>query len=417
MVRISKTLALCTTAIGMISVAGQAYAGGFALREQSAYYQGMSFAGNATTGPSISSMFWNPAAITGAGLGITTESHHALIAPKANINLDSTSTLRAYGNGGDIASDAWIGSSYTAYNVNDQVFFGLAVNAPFGLSTKPDGGVPWAGQTYNAGSKAFSINANPMVGYKVNDQLAFGAGVQVQYFSVRLRTGTNASTTPPVTTLEGDNIGVGVTAGVIYKPFAGTEFGLGYRSGVAHDLDGTITSAAAVPIYASLITPETVTLSAKQRITDSFRVLGTVEWANWSRLKSPKVTLQANGATLTTLKFNYNDGWFAALGAEYDVNEHLTVRAGAAYEWSPIDDKIRSARLPDSDRIWLSAGASYKVLDNLAFDLGYTHIIGRDANIRIAPGHQDYSAAAPIVFAGKADASVNIVSAAMRYRF
>lgn len=178
MIRISRTLALCTTAIGMISVAGQAHAGGFALREQSAYYQGMSFAGNATTGPSISSMFWNPAAITGAGHGITSESHHALIAPKANITLDPSTTLRAYGNGGDIASDAWIGSSYTAYNVNDQVYFGLAVNAPFGLSTKPKGGVPWAGQNYNASSKVFSINATPMVGYKVNDQLAFGAGVQ-----------------------------------------------------------------------------------------------------------------------------------------------------------------------------------------------------------------------------------------------
>ncbi|MFN4167020.1 MAG: OmpP1/FadL family transporter [Pannonibacter phragmitetus] len=414
MIRISRTLALCTTAIGMISVAGQAYAGGFALREQSAYYQGMSFAGNATTGPSISSMFWNPAAITGAGLGITTESHHALIAPKAEINLDSTSTLRAYGNGGDIASDAWIGSSYTAYNVNDQVYFGLAVNAPFGLSTKPDGGVPWAGQIYNASSKVFSINANPMVGYKVNDQLAFGAGVQVQYFSVRLRSATNASRNPGLLTLEGDNIGLGVTAGVIYKPFAGTELGLGYRSGVAHRLDGSLTTASAVPINASLVTPDTVTFSAKQRVTDAFRVLGTVEWSNWSRLKAPKVTAQANGATITTLKFNYNDGWYAALGGEYDINQNLTVRAGAAYEWSPIDDKIRTARLPDNDRIWLSAGASYKVLENLSFDLGYTHIIGRDTKLAMVPGHQDY---AGVVLSGKVDASVNIVSAAMRYRF
>ncbi|WP_430511741.1 OmpP1/FadL family transporter [Pannonibacter phragmitetus] len=414
MIRISKTLALCTTAIGMISVAGQAYAGGFALREQSAYYQGMSFAGNATTGPSISSMFWNPAAITGAGKGLTSESHHALIAPKAEINLDSSTTLRAYGNGGDIASDAWIGSSYTAYNVNDQVYFGLAVNAPFGLSTKPDGGVPWAGQVYNAGSKVFSINATPMVGYKINDQLAFGAGVQVQYFSVRLRSALDASRSPRVATLEGDNIGVGVTAGVIYKPMAGTELGLGYRSGVAHRLDGTLTAGAVLPIYASLVTPDTVTLSAKQRVTDAFRVLGTVEWTNWSRLKEPKATLQPNGALVQTLHFNYNDGWYAALGAEYDINESLTVRAGAAYEWSPIDDKIRSARLPDNDRIWLSAGASYKVLDNLAFDLGYTHIIGRDTKLAIVPGHQDY---AGLVLSGNVDASVNIVSAAMRYRF
>ncbi|MEI4927655.1 outer membrane protein transport protein, partial [Klebsiella pneumoniae] len=41
----------------------QANAGGFALREQSAYGQGTSFAGVAAGG-ALSSMFWNPATLT-----------------------------------------------------------------------------------------------------------------------------------------------------------------------------------------------------------------------------------------------------------------------------------------------------------------------------------------------------------------
>jgi long-chain fatty acid transport protein len=61
--------ALCT---GLV-LSTSAHAGGFAVREQSAYYQGMSFAGNAA-GDDLSSMFWNSAAAAAAP-GINVASH------------------------------------------------------------------------------------------------------------------------------------------------------------------------------------------------------------------------------------------------------------------------------------------------------------------------------------------------------
>ncbi|WP_256372874.1 outer membrane protein transport protein [Breoghania sp. L-A4] len=158
-----------------------------------------------------------------------------------------------------------------------------------------------------------------------------------------------------------------------------------------------------------------VTFSVKQRITDQFRVLGTVEWTNWSRLKAPAIISKATGATISTLPFNYDDGWFFALGGEYDWNEQLTLRAGAAYEMSPIDTGIRSLRLPDDDRIWLSAGMTYKPMENLSLDLGYTHIFtANDTRVNIVAGHQDF---AGLTYTGDVDSSVNIVSAALRYSF
>ena len=44
--------------------------GGFAVREQSAEYQGMSFAGNAAAGGGLSGMFWNPAVAAFAPRGL-----------------------------------------------------------------------------------------------------------------------------------------------------------------------------------------------------------------------------------------------------------------------------------------------------------------------------------------------------------
>ena len=325
---------LSLSVVGGLVAATSAQAGGFALREQSSYYQGMSFAGYGTTGPSISSMFWNPATITGAGEGFTFETHNTLIVPNAEITGTFTpgvvpvpaSTVPS----GDIGNDAYVPASYTAYKVTDQVFFGVAINAPFGLATKP--GQNWAGQFYSRSSKAQSINVNPIIGYKINDMLSVAFGVQFQHFAVSLKTGIPTVAGFPSGILEGDDIGFGVTAGVTYKPFKGTEIGLGYRSGIAHTLGGSIQSPAGTnAINANLITPDMVNLSVKQRVTDAFRVFGTAEWTNWSRLKSPRVTLQANGATVQTLHFNYNDGWFFALGGEYDVTEDLTMRAGIGY--------------------------------------------------------------------------------------
>ncbi|WP_153768372.1 outer membrane protein transport protein [Labrenzia sp. CE80] len=422
----NKTTLIASTAIAASLVASSAFAGGFALREQSSYYQGTSFAGNGTTGPSISSVFWNPATITGAKDGLTFEAHNSFIVPQADIN--GTNTVLGTPAGvatGDMASDAWIGATYTAYKLSDTTFIGLGINAPYGLSTKPKDG-DWSGAGYNRSSKVFSINANPVVGFKLNEMVSVAVGAQVQYIDVRL---TNSAAAPVLssgtTALQGTSMGVGFTAGVTLKPLAGTEIGLGFRSSVAHDLGGTVSlpvasgglPAGTYDIKTKLITPEMVTLSAKQRITDNFRLLGTFEWTNWSRLEAPKVLLSDLGdAQLTTLPFNYDDGYFLSIGGEYDFNDKITLRAGAAYEWSPISTEIRSARLPDNDRIWVSAGGSYNYNDHLSLDIGYTHIFGTDTDIEIVPGHQDYAATKGSLV-GSVDSSVDIFSASLRYTF
>ena len=65
-IQILGTTALVALAVGTT----QAVAGGFAVREQSAWGEGTSYAGVAAGG-SLSAMFWNPATITQSGkLGV-----------------------------------------------------------------------------------------------------------------------------------------------------------------------------------------------------------------------------------------------------------------------------------------------------------------------------------------------------------
>src|SRR4051812_6887661 len=172
----------------LVAAVSTAEAGGFAVREQSTYFQGTSFAGAAAGGPSISSMFWNPATMTQAAPGLTTESNYTGFFGRTNITPSAATGafpgLLGLGRSGDIAEDALIPASYTVWKMTDRLAFGFALNSPFGLVTAPHN--DWAGMFYSRLSRVFSINAAPSVAYQLNDWISVGVGLQVQYFKVKL---------------------------------------------------------------------------------------------------------------------------------------------------------------------------------------------------------------------------------------
>ncbi len=404
-------------AFSLASVSTAALAGSFALREQSTRGLGLSFAGAAAGSGGLSSTFWNPATIT-MNPGLTFESGLSLIVPQSKLKPDARTlgTVRAIGGvprgSGNISQAAVLPQSSAALQINDRLWLGLTTNTPYGSLTKPHQN--WAGQIYGRTSKVFTLNATPMVGYKVNDWLSVGAGVQIQYLDVTLRQASGVGFGAPNASLEGDNTGIGYTLGLTLTPFQGTVIGVGFRSGIHHELSGNLLPAPGVtlPVRAKVNLPEVVTVGLSQQIDERWKVLAGVEWTNWSRLGRIAVTNQITGTPATALKFDYDDGWYFSLGAEYAVNEKLTLRGGLGYELSPISNKVRNVRIPDADRLWTSLGASYKWNDRLSFDVSYAHLFVKSAPVRIVPGHIDY---AGLPFVADLKPSADIVSVGMRY--
>ena len=380
--------------LGVAMTAQAAQAGGFALREQSAYFQGSSFAG-AAAGGSLSSMFWNPAALGTVGNGFTNEAIANFIVPTSEV------TVTGVGPQGDIGIDAFVPGSYGAYRINERLAVGFSTNGPFGLATKYPVTSP---VRFVAGtSEVFSLNFAPTVAYTVADGLTVAVGAQVQYIDVRY--------TNNLLALRGDDIGFGFTAGLLWEPVEGTTFGLGFRSSVGHELEGTASGVLTAPIrIEDFNTPEIVTASIEQRITDAFTVSGTVEWTNWSRAGTYPVRLAATGTpTGISVPLEYGDGWFFSVGGAYDVTEALTLRAGVGYELSPVADADRGLRLPDNDRLWLSGGLSYEAFEGVRLDAGYTYILVGDTPIpNTFAGNRN--AVVPAGFGGSADADVHIFS-------
>jgi len=388
----------------LVVIQSEALAGGFALREQSAYGQGSSLAGIAAGG-SLSSMFWNPATLADV-TGWEFEAAGTMLIPTSDVDSN-------VGDEGDIAEDAFLPALYGAYRLNDRFTFGVGVNSGYGLVTRYDGTSILRANGVAGTSDIFSINVNPAVSFQVNDWLALALGAQVQYIDVRL-TGLPGA----LNSVEGDDVAVGATAGILLTPMAGTEIGLGYRSRLDHTLEGDLdTALGEFDVEGEgLDLPDVVTFGIRQRITDRFRVMAGVEWTNWSRFEAVDITGQPSPPLpgTITLDFNYNDGWFFSAGGEYDVNDKLTVRAGVGYELSPLDDDNRTFRLPDNDRLWLSAGASYKASERYSFDVGYTYISVADTDIvsAVAGGPTQNGP-----FSGESDANVHIISAALKVKF
>jgi long-chain fatty acid transport protein len=424
MLALRKIVAVATVSCVALMAAQAANAGAFGIREQSATAQGLSFAGVASGSGGLSSMFWNPSTIT-MSPGWQGEWHASLIIPQARIKPEAPTPTLFFGPSGDVGQDALLPASYSTYQVNDRLWLGLATTSPFGLITKPN--QAWAGQVYSRSSEIFSINVNPTVGYKLTDWLSIGGGPVFQYFKVQLKraspssplpaaAGTALLPTAPSAILDGDDIGIGFTAGLTLTPFAGTSIGVGFRSAIDHELEGGLELPYAyAPVKAKLTLPESLNVGLSQQITPDLKVHAGFEWTNWSRLKTSAVVGPAGPIAGAEIELNYKDGYFYSIGAEYAINPALTVRAGLAYEQSPIDTQVRSTRLPDNDRIWASVGLGYKWSDKLSFDVGYTHIFVDDTRIAIVPGHQDYIAGLP--FLADVDSSVDIVSVALRYRF
>ena len=63
-----------------------------------------------------------------------------------------------------------------------------------------------------------------------------------------------------------------------------------------------------------------------------------------------------------------------AIGASYQATPQLLLRAGYAYDESPVKDQYRTARVPSSDRQWLTAGAQYRINQDWSVDVGAAYL-------------------------------------------
>ena len=459
--RAAISVMACLASAGWISSADAA---GFQLFEQSVSGLGTSFASTAAA-EDASTVWWNPAGMSYlSGANFTLAGH--IVKPTAKFENQGSRTLLpppsglplSGGNGGDAGGIALLPNMYYTHSLTDSWSFGVGVNAPFGLTTEYDDG--WVGRYHALKSALTVININPSVSWKINDSFSVGGGLNLQYAKAELTSaidfstvcfgtfapggpaaigancGPGGFTTPGnaardgKATIKGDNWGYGFNLGAMWQIVPSTRLGIAYRSSINQELEGDarfekpvgLNPAIAAnsrftngSVKAEVDLPESVSIGLHSQIDESWALMADLTWTKWSRFKELRVKFD-NGAPDNVTTEKWDNSYRVAVGGSYKPSSAWTLRAGLAFDKSPVPDEFRTPRIPDQDRTWLSFGANWKITPNGSLDFGYAHIFVKSASLNQSATVTENNARGTLT--GSYDnPSVDIVSIQYNHRF
>jgi long-chain fatty acid transport protein len=416
------------------------FASSFGLIEQSVSGMGTAYAVGSSGIDDASTVYFNPAGMTrlhGSNLSGGLQIIHLSTDFKGSARYEDSLP----GIGGapidgkrkdDLDTTELVPSGYISHQYSDKVWFGLGVNAPFGLKTEYNKN--WVGRYQAIKSELLTININPSMAFRFNDNVSIGFGLSALYADGELtnkadgglalaQAGLGApGSDDGLVKLTGDDWGYGFNTGILLEPTQNTRIGLHYRSEIDLTLDGDVkVSGFSHPALApengkqdgklDLTLPDSVSLSGFYALNTRWALMADVTWTQWSDIDTLDTKLE-DGSTSTSV-WDYDDSFRYALGTEYTPGRAWTFRMGVAYDETPIPrDSLRSPRVPGNDRTWLTLGTTYRYSPNLTFDFGYAHIFVDDPKLKDVKDNDELH-----LLSGEYDASVDILSAQVNWKF
>ncbi|HHE9985589.1 TPA: outer membrane protein transport protein [Haemophilus influenzae] len=413
-------------ATAMLLAAGGANAAAFQLAEVSTSGLGRAYAGEAAIADNAAVIATNPALMT-VFKRAQFSTGGVYVDSRINMNGDVTSSAivnkamqaTQYGSASkrNVVPGAFVPNLYFVAPVNDKFALGAGMNVNFGLKSEYD-------DDYDAGvfggkTDLSAINLNLSGAYRVTEGLSLGLGVNAVYAKAQVERNAgiitdtvNDNQVKPALRTQPEPLknlsdyltpkdksksvvslqdraawGFGWNAGVMYQFNEANRIGLAYHSKVDIDFtDRTATSLEANVIKAgkkgdlTLALPDYLELSGFHQLTDKFAVHYSYKYTHWSRLTKLHASFE-NGKKAFDKELQYSNNSRVALGASYNLDEKLTLRAGIAYDQAASRHQ-RSAAIPDTDRTWYSLGATYKFTPNLSVDLGYAYLKGKKVHFK-----------------------------------
>lgn len=421
--------------VTMLAATASAHGAGFQLIEVTVTGLGRAYAGGSSPGDDLSAVFYNPAELTLLQLnaarvqsGVTfisvsgefSDEGSSRSVPTAQGRMTVPSDGRTPDDGG---TDSLVPNLFVAVPVTDRISAGLGITAPFGLST--DYAKDWIGRYHALNSELKTVDINPAFSYRISDKLSVGAGISAQYADAKLGQAVFTGTPQDgFAEVSGDGWAMGWNAGISFQPDAATRIGLGFRSKVNQKvsgerrLEGVGPLSGTVGARSDVTLPESLMLTGYRALSERWAIMGTARWTRWSRFDELRVRFDDGSPDAVTVH-DWNDTWFLSVGVEYRYSPALTLRAGVARDETAIPSaEFRTPRIPDSDRIWLSLGASYQPYEHLQVDVGYTHFfaensrIDHTAVIANTPGGPVFD-----TLRGRYEGYVNLLGAQLSYQF
>ena len=369
-----------------------ASAAGTALDVQSARGTGMASTTTAWIDDS-SAIYYNPAGIA-QGKKLMAEAGINFIAPSFSYTSPK----------GDKTSTAGVVTPFQAYiagGITDDLSIGLGVFTPYGLTVKwPDN---WAGRSQITESSLRTFYINPTVAYKIGP-LRIGAGLQVVRATLELQKDINFGDQYGHADIGDATWGVGANFGVQLEAIKQyLSLGAHYRSAVKLDFDTAKAHFSNVPVgfsgilhdqavMGSVTQPDSIAMGISSRPLKGLNVAADVVWFGWGKFRSVALNYpnDASGSLNSVQPKNWDNTANFHIGAEGTVSDHWQVRGGVLIDPSPSPANTLTPDIPDTTRVNLAAGGTYKTDIGVHVDVGYQFIILTGKTSTAPPFPGDY---------------------------
>ena len=318
---------------------------------------------------------------------------------------------------------------YGAYRASNDLTLGLGIYIPFASSTEYQKNSVLRHNLNQLGLTTVAIE--PVAAYKINDRHAAAAGLIAQYSTAELRKyadwnasgrlGAHNGLSDGHAEVKGKDWGFGYQLGWLWDIDDRTRVGLNYRSKISHDIKGTADwtpdgAAVTTPspllggknaydalistvsgykphekAHVKIVTPESLSVHGMYQATAKTKLFADLTWTRHSRFNRAELIFENSKAAVngrsdrTVITPNWRNTYKLALGGAYQYSEPLQLRAGLAFDQSPVRDaQSRLNTLPDGNRIWYSAGVKYTHKKRHVFDIAYSHIHINDTRFQAA---------------------------------
>ncbi|MBP6030432.1 MAG: transporter [Sphingobium sp.] len=383
----NRLIAATAMAGAMALLAPRAQAGGFLLQEQSQLEIGRAFSGAAAAADDPSALFYNPAAITDLpGIQLSTgatllfiDSHQRDLGTTRTGPGATPTQAVGGGNGGNpFAPVVPVPTSFASARLSDRLWLGFGLSAPFGLKLRYED--DFFGRYDSTYSNLLTLDGQMSAGYRLNDAIAIGGGINLQYIYGKLTSAMPALTpggTDGHNSMKADDVSLGWNAGVLIRLPHDVRVGLGYRSRIKHELKGdyhwelggTIKDFG---VRSPITLPDMLTLGISAPLDTRTKVMISGRYYGWSSFDALKLHFSTGSSGRRD--FNYRDSWSVSAGLERTVTDRLTVRGGAMFDRTPTNAAFLSTRVPDGDRTWASGGLSYRLNGHMTLNASYAHV-------------------------------------------
>jgi len=279
---------------------------------------------------------------------------------------------------------------YAAYKPIKDLSIGLAINTPYGLSMAwPD---DWQGRYLIQSVKFTAITFQPTIAYKIKNIVGIGVGLIISYGDVSLTKAVpvnGGDSTDGQVNIKGHTTKYGFNAGIMVHPIKGLNIGIDYRSKInmaLKDADAKFTVPAALTtnfpdnkVDVSLPLPANLDFGISYEFNDKLMIgldLNYVFWKVFDSLAFDfKTTTSAVQAHQASAKL-YSNRLITRLGAQYKINNIITVRAGGYYDPTPIPSDYLDPMLPGSNEIGLTCGLSVYPCKGFSIDAAFEYLMG-----------------------------------------